>query len=149
MCTGRVDLSFLVRAFSRGADGVIVAGCWPGECHYVTEGNYDALCNVKLGKLLLERIGVAPERLRVEWVGASEGTRYAEIMTEFSKEMKTLGPWRHGSGDEQSEAERGVDRLVELIPYVKLVQREKLQPPKREVEKINAFFASEETSAKV
>ena len=65
MCTGRVDLSFISRAFAHGADGVIVAGCWPGECHYVTEGNFDALCNVHLGKMLLDRIGVAPERLRV------------------------------------------------------------------------------------
>ena len=60
MCTGRVDLAFVLRAFQKGADGVIIGGCWPGECHYVTEGNYDALGNMHLCKKLLEHIGVEP-----------------------------------------------------------------------------------------
>ena len=70
MCTGRVDLAFIIRAFLNGADGVLVAGCWPGECHYVTEGNYDALGNMYLGKKLLKHIGVNSERLRLEWIAA-------------------------------------------------------------------------------
>ncbi len=71
MCTGRVDLSFVLRAFSNGADGVYVGGCWPGECHYVTEGNYDALFNMHLGRKLLEHIGLNPKRLRLEWTASS------------------------------------------------------------------------------
>ena len=92
MCTGRVDLAFVLRAFSNGADGVFIGGCWPGECHYVTEGNYDALFNMHLCKKLLAEIGVRPERLRLEWVSASEGTRYAEVMNDFGRQLKELGP---------------------------------------------------------
>ena len=71
MCTGRVDLAFIHRAFLNGADGVFIGGCWPGECHYITEGNYDALATVHLYRKLMEHIGVRPERLRLEWVAAS------------------------------------------------------------------------------
>lgn len=126
---------------------MIIAGCWPGECHYVTEGNYDALCNVHLGKKLLAGIGLEPERLRIEWVGASEGTRFAEIMTDFSQQMTKLGPWRGAASGGPSTAEAGLDRLARLIPYIKLVQREKLQPPTRKAEEIDAFFASDQANA--
>ena len=67
MCTGRVDLAFVLRAYQGGADGVIIGGCWPGECHYVTEGNYDALGNMHLCKKLMRYIGLDPGRLRLEW----------------------------------------------------------------------------------
>ena len=76
-CTGRVDLGFIHRAFSNGEDGVFVGGCWPGECHYVTEGNLDALGNMHLYRKLLQRIGLRPERLhsrdglRSEWAATS------------------------------------------------------------------------------
>lgn len=63
MCSGRVDPAFMLRAFSNGTDGVFIGGCWPGECHYATEGNYDALSRVSLYKKLLEYIGVNPENL--------------------------------------------------------------------------------------
>ena len=79
MCTGRVDLAFVLRAFRKGADGVIIGGCWPGECHYVTEGNYDALGNMYLCKKLMAHIGMEPDRLRLEWIAASEGNRFARI----------------------------------------------------------------------
>ena len=88
MCTGRVDLAFILRAFSSGADGVIIGGCWPGECHYVTEGNYDALGNVHLAKKLLELIGISTDRVRLEWIAASEGTRFAEVMSEFAGTLR-------------------------------------------------------------
>ncbi len=78
MCTGRVDPAFILRAFSNGADGVYVGGCWPGECHYTTEGNYHTLGTMLLMKKLLKYVGLNPDRLRVEWVGASEGIRFAE-----------------------------------------------------------------------
>ena len=88
MCTGRVDLSFVLRALSNGADGVFIGGCWLGECHYVTEGNYDALFNMHLCRKLLEKIGVDPKRLRLEWIAASEGTRYAEVMNDFGSSLR-------------------------------------------------------------
>jgi len=71
---------------------VIAGGCWPGECHYVTEGNYDALSTMLLCKKVLERIGLSPDRLRIEWIAASEGTRFAEIMSDFAKRLRTMGP---------------------------------------------------------
>ena len=79
---------------------MFVGGCWPGECHYMTEGNYDALGMMHLTRRLLEHIGVNPERLRLEWVGASEGIRFAELMNDFVKKLKELGPL--GSGEEIS-----------------------------------------------
>src|SRR3989304_2523067 len=92
MCSGRVDPKFIFRAFSNGADGVFIGGCWLDECHYVTNGNYDAVEVVKRSKKLLEQIGLNPERLRLEWVSASEGIRFAEIMTNLTKQLKELGP---------------------------------------------------------
>ena len=80
MCAGRVDLAFLLRAFQKGADGVFVGGCWLGECHYVTEGNYYALNMMQLAKKLLEHTGINPERLRIEWISAAEGLRFAILM---------------------------------------------------------------------
>ncbi len=92
MCTGRVDLAFVLRALLKGADGVIIGGCWPGECHYVTEGNYDALGNMHLSKKLLQLIGLSPDRLRLEWIAASEGSRFAEVMSDFADSLRELGP---------------------------------------------------------
>ena len=98
MCSGRVDPSFIFRAFAKGADGVFIGGCWLGECHYVTEGNYSALEMTKLCKKLMEQIGLNPERLRIEWVSASEGIRFAELVTDFTKQLKKLGPIGIGEG---------------------------------------------------
>ena len=146
MCTGRVDLSFIIRAYAKGADGVIIGGCWPGECHYVTEGNYDALCNVHVGKKLLEGIGLEPERLRIEWIAASEGTRFAEIMSDFSRHMREVGPLGRAAGIDRPAMKSRLDAVRKLIPYIKLVQREKLRPPTRKEDEINAFFASDEAA---
>ena len=114
MCTGRVDLAFVLRAFQKGADGVIVGGCWLGECHYVTEGNYYALNMMHLGKRLLEYTGIDPDRLRVEWISAAEGVRFAEIMNDFTKELYEKGPLElDGSRPKPDEAAR-------LVPYIKI-----------------------------
>ena len=71
---------------------MFIGGCWLGECHYVTEGNYEALNMTNACKKILEQIGLNPERLRIEWVSASEGIRFAEIVTNFTKQLKELGP---------------------------------------------------------
>ena len=142
MCTGRVDLSFVLRAFSKGADGVFIGGCWPGECHYITEGNYDALANVHLCRKLMEHVGVDTTRLRLEWVAASEGSRFAEVMDDFVRQLKALGPL--GDGDSALKSKLGaVDRL---IPYIKLVERERLRAPTKTEDAYNDFYASEETN---
>jgi len=144
MCTGRVDLSFILRAFSTGADGVFIGGCWLGECHYVTEGNYDALFNMHLCRKLLEQIGINPERLRLEWISASEGMRYAEIMNDFGKQLKTFGPLGKGEGMDASTLKLNLAAVTKLVPYIKLVERERLRVRFDTQEKYAEYFASAE-----
>ena len=144
MCTGRVDLAFVLRAFEKGADGVIIGGCWPGECHYVTEGNYDALGNMYVAKKLLDHIGLAPERLRLEWIAASEGTRFAEVMSDFANRLRALGPLGQGEGLDDKAVARRLSAASRLVPYVKLVEREKLRIPVRTEEAYDSFYAGAE-----
>jgi F420-non-reducing hydrogenase iron-sulfur subunit len=91
MCSGRVDPGFILDAYRHGADGVLVCGCHPGDCHYV-EGNYKCLRRIPLTKTLLEGMGIDPNRLRLEWVSASEGNRFQEVVTEFTEQIRALGP---------------------------------------------------------
>ena len=91
MCSSRVNPLFILKAFQKGADGVLVAGCHPGECHYVT-GNYHTKRRFAVMKSLLEYVGISPKRLRIEWVSASEGTKFAGIVDEMTRELKELGP---------------------------------------------------------
>jgi coenzyme F420-reducing hydrogenase delta subunit len=147
MCSGRVDLEFVLRAFANGKDGVFIGGCWLGECHYVTEGNYDALSMMHLGKKLLACIGLNPDRLRLEWVSASEGVRYAEIVTDFTDRLKEVGPIGTGEGIDRETLKLKLEAIVKLLPYIKLVEREKLRirfESKREYEE---FFASDELNS--
>jgi len=91
MCSGRVDPIFIIEAFRSGADGVLVAGCHPGDCHYLA-GNYKAQRRVAALRRLLEQFGLEPERLRLDWVSASEGDRFATVIKDMTEEMKKLGP---------------------------------------------------------
>ena len=91
MCSGRVDPELILDTFLYGADGVFIGGCHLGECHYL-EGNYYAEKKVEMAKRLLKAAGVEPERLRLEWISASEGERFAEVIREFTEEIKELGP---------------------------------------------------------
>ncbi len=144
MCTGRVDLSFIFRALSRGADGVFVGGCWPGECHYITEGNYDAMANMHLCRKLLKRVGVDPARLRLEWVAASEGARYAEVMDEFVGTLRGLGRLGSAEGLEPDEVKTRLQAVDRLVPYIKLAERERLRAPHKDEAVYEAFYASDE-----
>jgi len=90
MCSARVDPLFVLRAFAHGADGVLVAGCHLGDCHYVT-GNYKAKRRMEKLKDLLQEFGIEKERLRVEWISASEGEKFAKTITEFTEQLKSLG----------------------------------------------------------
>ncbi len=93
MCSGRVDPGFVLDAFRRGADGVLVCGCHPGDCHYI-EGNYKCMRRMPLTQLLLEKMGIDKRRLRLEWVSASEGGRFQEVITEFTDTIRALGPMK-------------------------------------------------------
>ncbi len=91
MCSGRVDPVFILEAFRSGADGVLVAGCHPGDCHYLS-GNYKSQRRVSMLKKVLEQFGLEPERLRLEWVSASEGDRFATVIKDMTEKVKKLGP---------------------------------------------------------
>lgn len=144
MCSGRVDLSFILRAFSKGMDGVFIGGCWPGECHYITEGNYLALSLVQISKKLLAHIGINPDRLRLEWVSAAEGIRFAEVMNDFSDKVKEAGPLGKGEGIDLGEIKSRLENIENLAPYIKLVERERLRVPLKTVEDYLEFFNSDE-----
>ena len=90
MCSGRVDPQMVLWAFRHGADGVLIGGCHPGDCHY-QEGNYKALRRTHLLHKVLPQFGIPPERLRLEWISASEGERLRDVMNEFTEQIRRLG----------------------------------------------------------
>lgn len=144
MCSGRVDPAFILRAFANGADGVFVGGCWLGECHYITEGNYDALSMMHLTRKLLAEIGVNPERLRLEWVSASEGVRFAEVVSDFTRKLKGLGPLGAGEGIDEKGLKFKLEAVNKLIPYIKLVERERLRVRFHTEAEYHKYFTSDE-----
>lgn len=144
MCTGRIDLSFLLRAFRSGADGVFIGGCWPGECHYITEGNYDALGTVHLCRKLMQRIGVDPQRLRLEWVAASEGARFAEVMDDFVEQLDRLGPLGESEGTDRRSLLLELESVYKMVPQLKLLVREKLQVRVKSEEAYDKLYSSDE-----
>jgi F420-non-reducing hydrogenase iron-sulfur subunit len=90
MCSGRVSPMFILEALRAGADGVLVTGCHLGDCHYMS-GNEKAVQNVKMARSLLELLGIEPERLRMEWISAAEGARFAELVSDFTEQVRGLG----------------------------------------------------------
>jgi len=91
MCSGRVDPQFILEALKDGADGVLVAGCHLGDCHYI-EGNFKALRRVTLLKRMLDRLGIERERVRLEWISASEAKKFVEVAKEMVEQIRALGP---------------------------------------------------------
>jgi F420-non-reducing hydrogenase iron-sulfur subunit len=91
MCSGRVDPTFVLKAFAMGADGVLIAGCHPGDCHY-SEGNYKTMRRVTMLKQMLKVFGIDERRLRLEWISASEGEKYAKVSKDFTETVRSLGP---------------------------------------------------------
>jgi len=92
MCSGRIDPAFILEAFKDGADGVLVAGCHlPSDCHYIS-GNFKAMRRINLLKKVLKQFGIEPERVRLEWISASEGDKFATVVRDMVEEIKKLGP---------------------------------------------------------
>jgi F420-non-reducing hydrogenase iron-sulfur subunit len=91
MCSGRIDPLFVIKAFLKGADGVMMMGCHPGDCHY-QKGNYNARRRFIMLQKIFDSLSLEPERLSLWWVSASEGPRYAQVTGEFSEKVKKLGP---------------------------------------------------------
>jgi len=144
MCSGRVDLSFVLRAFRNGMDGVFIGGCHFNECHYITDGNYHALSMVLLCKKLMKQIGLSPERLRIEGVSAGEGIRFAEIMNDFSMKLKELGPLGKGEKLGEEGLKLKLQALSKLVPYLRLVEGERLRVHLRSEEAYHRFYESAE-----
>ncbi|RPH56275.1 MAG: hydrogenase iron-sulfur subunit [Acidobacteria bacterium] len=93
MCSGRVDPNFILDALAHGADGVLVCGCHPGDCHYV-EGNYKCQRRLPITRQIVAGMGIDPRRVRLAWVSASEGTRFTQVVAEFTEQVRALGPLR-------------------------------------------------------
>lgn len=144
MCSGRVDFSHIFTSFMTGEDGVFVGGCHLGDCHYITNGNYDAISLVQLSKVLLEYIGINPQRLRIEWVSAGEGIRFANIMNEFSTQIRELGPLGYSENLSFEEIKSRISEIMKLIPYIKIEKREKLKTRYPDTNLYNNLFTIEE-----
>jgi F420-non-reducing hydrogenase iron-sulfur subunit len=97
MCSGRVEPTFILKAFEAGADGVLVLGCHPGDCHYA-EGNYKAARRIPLLKRMLEQFGIEDERVRLDWVSASEGASFVSIVNDITAKIRELGPFSKNGG---------------------------------------------------
>jgi len=104
MCSGRVDPQFVLEAFARGADGVLIGGCHPGDCHY-QEGNYKALRRMMLLRRLLREMGIQDERFRLEWISAAEGEKVRAVINDMTEKLRPLGPFQ---AREEAVAEEAV-----------------------------------------
>ncbi len=91
MCSGRIEPAFVLRAFVKGADGVLLCGCHPGDCHY-QEGNYRCLRRYLLLRKYISQVGIETERLKLEWISASEGKQFADLVNSFTETIRELGP---------------------------------------------------------
>jgi len=144
MCSGRIDLEFILRAFANGQDGVFIGGCRLGECNYVTQGNFDALGLSYICKKMMAHLGLNPERLKIAFMNASDGIFLAETINAFSKTVNELGPLGIGEGLEIKGLKFKLDALRKLVPYLRLVERERLRVPVKSVDAYKKFFTSEE-----
>jgi coenzyme F420-reducing hydrogenase delta subunit len=143
MCSGRVDLEHILRAFSKGADAVFIGGCRLNECNYITHGNYDALGNVLMFKKIMEHIGLNPERLRIEFMTSGDGLILTNVINEFCKQAEEFGPLGKTEGIDGKILKFKLDALAKLIPYIKLVERERLRVPHKSEETYMDFFAGD------
>ena len=146
MCSGRVDLEFILRAFSNGTDGVFIGGCRLNECNYITHGNYDALSNVLMCRKILAHIGLNPERLRIEFMSSGEGILLTEVINDFCIKIEKIGPLGKSEGVGKKILKFKLEAVTKLIPYIKLVERERLRVPIKSEEAYNKFFTSDEVN---
>jgi coenzyme F420-reducing hydrogenase delta subunit/ferredoxin len=144
MCSGRIDLKFILRAFSDGMDGVFIGGCRLNECNYVTHGNYHALSMVVLCKKILEHIGLNPERLKIDFMSSADGVRFVEKVGELSNKVRELGPLGKNEGLDQNELKARLEEVAKLVPYIKLIKKEKLESRLENEEEYEGFFTSDE-----
>jgi len=147
MCSGRVDPAFVLKAFSKGIDGVFIGACHLNECNYIANGNYHTLTMVLLFKRILEHIGLNPQRLRIQFMSGAEANVFVESTNDFVKTVKKLGPLGIAEGLDKDTLNSKLAEVTKLIPYIKVAMREKLATrleSHEEYEKYDQVFTKEE-----
>jgi F420-non-reducing hydrogenase iron-sulfur subunit len=144
MCSGRVDLDFVLRAFSNGMDGVFIGGCRLNECNYITHGNYHALNMALLCRKIMAHIGLDPERLSIEFMSSGEGILFTEVVNDFCKKVKEIGPLGKREKIGKNELKYQLDEVRKLVPYIKIAKRDKLESRLENKEEYEGFFTAEE-----
>ncbi len=144
MCSGRVDLAYILRSFAKGADGVFIGGCRLRECNYITHGNYHALNLVLLCKKIFEHIGLNPKRLHIAFMSGGEGNLFGTEVDDFTKTIKELGPI--GQADEIAPPELGaaLAEVTRLVPYIKIDKHAKLTARLEDAADYENHFSLEE-----
>ena len=146
MCSGRIDMVHVLRAFSKGIDGVFIGGCRLNECNYITHGNYHTLTMVLLLKKIMEHIGLNPERLRIAFMSGAEANIFVETVNDFVKTVKEIGPLGKGTSEEigDNELQSKLADVTKLVPYIKLEKMEKLGTRLENPEEYDSFFTTDE-----
>ena len=144
MCSGRVDLAFVLKAFSLGADGVFMGACHLNECNYVTHGNYHAMSMVNICKKIMKHAGLNPERLALEFMSGSEANVFVEAVNGFIRKIKETGPLGEAEGIDERGLKVKLEAITELIPYIRLVERERLRASFDSEESCKRYYQSEE-----
>ncbi len=144
MCSGRVDLGFVLRAFSNGVDGVFIGGCRLNECNYVTHGNFHALNMVLLARRIMEHIGLNPERLKIEFMSGAEANLFVEAVNGFVKQVKKLGPLGESEGLDQNDVKLKTAEITKLVPYIKMMNQDKLASRLKTPEEYDGLFTHDE-----
>ncbi|NOZ88208.1 MAG: hydrogenase iron-sulfur subunit [Deltaproteobacteria bacterium] len=144
MCSGRVDLLHILRAFSDGHDGMFIGGCHLGDCHYVSSGNFNAYGLFHVARKILDYIGLNPKRLRLEWVSAGEGIEFSKFMNEFGREIEETGPLGKTEGLDDDTLRFRLTAVKSIAPYVKLVLTHRLNTLERTEKAYYEFFDSDE-----
>ncbi len=144
MCSGRVDLRFVLRAFSKGMDGVFIGGCRLNECNYTTHGNFHALNMVLLAKRIMEHIGLNPARLKIAFMSGAEANLFVEAVNGFVQQVKELGPLGQAEGIDQETLRSKLDQITKLVPYIKRVNKDKLASHLKSPEEYDRLFTKDE-----
>ena len=138
-------MEFVLRAFLNGADGVFIGACRLNECNYITHGNYHALNMVLLCRRILERAGLNPERLRIEFMSSGDGILFARAISDFVDSVKEMGPLGEGEGVSRDELRSRLEEAIRLVPYIKMAKREKLEKRLESRDEWEGYFTKEET----
>ncbi len=144
MCSGRVDPAFVLRAFSKGVDGVFIGGCRLNECNYSTHGNYHTLNMVLLLKRIMEHIGLNPARLKIAFMSGAEAGVFVEAVNGFVQQVKELGPLGQAEGIDQDAVNSRLADVTKLVPYIKRVNQDKLASRLKSPEEYDGLFTKDE-----